>query len=107
MLDGKEVSEATRLFLRSWQANKEMKKAMKKQQKDMTEILVDLAQKDDQTSNLGVNHHGSEVYPLVTEGSLIFPHSLPLTKTTKSMLIKGNNHASECRDTPGNVVNAV
>ncbi len=31
MLDGKEVNEATRLFLQSWQANKEMKRAKRKQ----------------------------------------------------------------------------
>eukprot|EP00794_Sanderia_malayensis_P004865 gene4865-5504_t len=48
MLDGKEVNEATRLFLQSWQANKEMKKAKRKH--DSNHI-----------------HHGNDDGTMVTE----------------------------------------
>ena len=106
MLDGKEVNEATRLFLQSWQANKEMKKAMQKQKEITAEYLVDVPGKDDRLPDVRMHQDVFDPQPLVTEGSFIISHSMSLVKQTKGLLARGNK-APEHKDTTGNVVKAI
>jgi len=100
MLDGKEVSEATRLFLQSWQANKEMKKTAQKQRKDTTDFVVHLTQKDVGRQDLGVHRETVDMHSLTAEGSYFLPQSIPLTKPNKRLLAKGKKR-SEGDDSTG------
>jgi len=100
MLDGKEVSEATRLFLQSWQANKEMKKTAQKQRKDTTDFVVHLTQKDVGRQDLGVHREKVDMHSLTAEGSYFLPQSIPLTKPNKRLLAKGKKR-SEGDDSTG------
>ncbi len=53
MLDGKEVNEGTRLFLQSWQANKELKKTKRKQKLSEQEEPIFA---DDHLPNIALTH---------------------------------------------------
>ena len=93
MLDGKEVSDATRLFLQSWQANKDMKKTAQKQRQDTTDFVVHLTQKDAERQDRGVHLGTVDTHQLATEGSYFLPQSIPLTKPNKGLLAKGSKRS--------------
>ena len=106
MLDGKEVNEATRLFLQSWQANKELKRARQKQHQNATEFDDDFEQKDERLPNLGIQQQSFEANPLAAEGSFIVSHPGPFTKPNKKFM-NALNKGTERKDTSGNVINAM
>ncbi|XP_065062535.1 protein phosphatase 1 regulatory subunit 42-like [Rhopilema esculentum] len=91
MLDGKEVNEATRLFLQSWQANKDMKRIKRKESRH-----------DSETDGVADTEHGLprltmqaslESKGLTTEGSFVVRHPGPYSKQNKqfaSLLAKAS-----------------
>lgn len=100
MLDGKEVNEATRLFLQSWQANKELKKAKQKQRQNTTDTDFDM--NDDRLPYLGLHHQSLANNPSATESS--FPQAGPLTRQNKKIM---SIVAKETEGKNGNALKAV
>ena len=106
MLDGKEVSEATRLFLQSWQANKEMKRAMQKQRQDMNDYEDDERNKNNRLPDLGLHHHSLEAVNLAKEASFILPQPESFTRQSKQLTNKLNKEAEQ-KDPVGNILKAI
>ena len=83
MLDGKEVSEATRLFLQSWQANKEMKRAKQKQRLESESAILGVESSQlPRVPSLALQQP-FDSNTLATEGSFVVHHAGPYTRQNK------------------------
>eukprot|EP00112_Aurelia_sp_Birch-Aquarium-sp1_P020126 Seg5113.1 transcript_id=Seg5113.1/GoldUCD/mRNA.D3Y31 product="Protein phosphatase 1 regulatory subunit 42" protein_id=Seg5113.1/GoldUCD/D3Y31 len=83
MLDGKEVSEATRLFLQSWQANKEMKRAKQKQRLESESAIFGVENGQlPRVPSLALQQP-FDSNTLATEGSFVVHHAGPYTRQNK------------------------